>query len=308
VTQDESLLESELLEQRSEDLAASEYNMRYHSPPIYKKHSEDFAYFLAQHIQAGDRILDLGCASASLWKFLLPLLPDNVTLTGADLSPNMLDIARKSYPEHQFILSSFRSLPFDDISFDVVIVSSAFHHISDKMLPQALNEILRVLEEHGKLLGREPLHSDRFIDRGGYTSGALMALRHLFYLATNTKELPEPDPGPDHHAYNPKEFIDIINTKLKVTSFEFRNPISPIFGRIENTYIAKYADYLDRLLKHREGSEIWYASQKSFSDLNMLNDVIINALQENHLSNSEIQTLLAVVRQITPEILDTIND
>lgn len=302
------LTASEILEQHSENKFASEYDTRYHSPPIYQAHSRDYADYLLKYIKSGDRVLDLGCASASLWPFLIPFLPDNVQLVGMDLSPEMIAIASKKYPDHVFKVGTFRSLPFQDISFDTVIVSSAFHHIHDQNLSLCLDEVFRVLEEHGQLIGREPLSSNRFVDRGGYMSGVLMHLRHLMYFATNTKEYPEPDPGPDHHAYVANKFIDIINTKFTVSSLSFRNPVSPIFGRIENKTISNFALFLDKVLSHREGNEIWYIALKNHSEISQLHSCIDSVFSENHISQSELLFFNALVKQIIPDILAEIKE
>ena len=305
--QQSELTQNELLEQQSENSSAHQYNDSYHNPPIFSNHSREFCEYLATHVKKGDRILDLGCASASLWKHLVPMLPDNISLYGVDLSPAMLDIARDSFPDFIFKEGHFRDIPFPPNSFDVVIVSSAFHHISDSTLPVALQEISRVLEEHGILIGREPLSSGRLGDRGGYTAAVLMNLRHWLYRITDTKELPEPDPGPDHHAYNIDDFISIINQQFTITNLSFRNPISSFLGRIDHPLVLKYAIFLDEFIEHREGSEFWYIASKSYSDFREFSVSVEEALKENKLSDVEVQHLLAVIYAATPTIIQKIN-
>ena len=211
---------AEQTEKEYEQQMAHRYNNDYLEPPIMQEHASAFVKYVSQNVKPGDRVLDLGCASATLWGHFKKLLPDDITLVGVDLSPEMLNQARVQFPEGDFREGSFLDIPSKDAEFDVVIVSSAFHHINDLLLPDSLKEISRVMDEHGILIGREPLLTGRLGDRGGWFSGLLMSLRHLVYRLTHTREYPEPDPGIDHHAYNVLDFLDIINSK---STFQVEN-------------------------------------------------------------------------------------
>ena len=182
----------EELERQYEDRIAGRYNNDYHGTPIAKWHDENFASFVAKYYTEGDRILDLGCGPASLWRALRLKLPSPGLLVGVDLSSRMIEEAKILFPHGDFRVGSMFEIPAESGSFDIVIVSSAFHHLPDERLHQALREIYRVLDEHGILIGREPLRSGRVGDRGGWISGALMALRHLSYRLTHTREYPRP--------------------------------------------------------------------------------------------------------------------
>lgn len=163
--------EAEKKERDYEDSIAHRYNRDYHDPPIMASHSKAFVEYIARFVRPGDRILDLGCASASLWTLFKNNLPPNITIAGVDLSPKMLEVAKSSFPESDFREGNFLSIPHGAGEFDVVIVSSAFHHINDELLRPSLNEVHRVLDEHGIVIGREPLMSDRLSDRGGGSRG-----------------------------------------------------------------------------------------------------------------------------------------
>jgi len=287
--------ESERREREVEDLMAHRYNRDYHNPPIMASHSKAFVEYVARFVRPGDRILDLGCASASLWPLFKSLLPADVTIAGVDLSPKMLDVARASYPDSDFREGSFLAVPHGPGEFDVVIVSSAFHHINDSHLAPSLKEVHRVLDEHGLLIGREPLMSERLSDRGGWFAGALMHLRHLAYRLSGTREYPEPDPGPDHHAYRPKEFLRSIDDVLTVVDVEFRNPASLFLARVHHPAVVKLALHLDDFVKHREGQEVHYAARKNFSTAADVNSCIEKALLDNKLSEDELKAFMVQV-------------
>jgi ubiquinone/menaquinone biosynthesis C-methylase UbiE len=288
-------LESERLERESEDSIAHRYNRDYHEPPIMAEHSRAFVEYVARYVKAGDRVLDLGCASASLWHLFRKQLPSDISLVGVDLSPGMLEQARKQFPTGDFREGSFLRIPSGLGEFDVVIVSSAFHHISDALLPKSLAEVHRVMDEHGILVGREPLVAGRLSDRGGWLAGALMDLRHLVYRLTHTREYPEPDMGPDHHAYVAREFLNIVGKALTVVDVEFRNPASLFLARAKDENIALIAKHLDESIGHKEGQEIHYAARKNYSSPEQVIESARLALVDNKVSEEELRMFLVQV-------------
>lgn len=288
-------MESERLEKESEDSIAHRYNRDYHQPPIMAEHSRAFVEFVARYVKPGDRVLDLGCASASLWPLFTQQFSPDVSVVGVDLSPGMLEQARAQFPDGDFREGSFLRIPSGAGEFDVVIVSSAFHHISDTLLPKSLWEVHRVMDEHGILIGREPLVEGRLSDRGGWLAGALMHLRHLVYRLTHTREYPEPDMGPDHHAYVAKEFLVSIGKVLTVVDVEFRNPASLFLARAKDANIARIAKHLDESIGHREGQEIHYAARKNFSCAEQVTESVRLALIDNRIADDELRTFLVQV-------------
>ena len=282
-------------EREYEDSIAHRYNRDYHEPPIMAEHSRAFARYVAKHVKPGDRVLDLGCGSASLWKLWREELPSLRCLVGVDLSPGMLDVGRRQFPDGDFREGSFTKIPSGPGEFDVVIVSSAFHHINDTLLPASLEEVKRVLDEHGILVGREPLMSGRLGDRGGWVAGALMHLRHLAYRLTHTREFPEPDPGPDHHAYDARNFLRMVGEFFSVCDVEFKNPASLFVARCREAAVALLAKHLDDVISHKEGQEIHYAGRKNFSAVSDVEECVRNALLENKLTDAELRRFLVEV-------------
>jgi ubiquinone/menaquinone biosynthesis C-methylase UbiE len=226
------------------------------------------------------------------------------TLIGVDLSPGMVSEAARLFPTAEFRVGSFFEIPAVSGSFDIVIVSSAFHHIPDEALPEALAEIHRVLDEHGILVGREPLSVGRLGDRGGWLGGALMNLRHMAYRLTHTREYPEPDPGPAHHAYDANSFLDMIEQVFNPMKIEFRNPVSLFLARVRHPVVAQIAKILDESIGHREGQEIFYAARKNFAAAEDVVSCVRLALKDNNVQDiSEFLALLeAASRHIEREL------
>lgn len=295
-------------EREFEDQIAFRYNRDYHEAPLMAWHSERFVDFIRGKYKPGDRVLDLGCGPASLWTELKTKLPGLGALVGVDLSPAMIDEARKLHPDGDFRVGSMFSIPAIAGEFDLVIVSSAFHHVPDDDLPQSLLEISRVMDEHGSLIGREPLVAGRVGDRGGWLAGALMNLRHLVYRLTHTREYPEPDPGPAHHAYEAAGFFKMINATFSVSKIEFRNPVSPFLSRVRNRNVAEIAKILDESIRHKEGQEVHYVAEKNFADAKDVQRCVELAIQENKIENvAEFLAMVDAASRIIEKQLDINN-
>jgi ubiquinone/menaquinone biosynthesis C-methylase UbiE len=84
----------------------------------------------------------------------LPFYPADVTLTGIDLSPAMLRIARRRAAglgrQAELLVGDAQQLPFDDGSFDSVVTALALCSIPDPAT--AIAEMKRVLVPGGRLL------------------------------------------------------------------------------------------------------------------------------------------------------------
>jgi ubiquinone/menaquinone biosynthesis C-methylase UbiE len=98
-------------------------------------------------LQPGDSFLDVGCGTGALLDALAASVP-NAKLSGADASPEMLEVARKRLGEGVVLRQSYADhLPFSDEAFDVIVSTSAFHYFRDPA--GSLQEMARVLRPNG---------------------------------------------------------------------------------------------------------------------------------------------------------------
>ncbi|MFM6004322.1 MAG: class I SAM-dependent methyltransferase [Sphaerospermopsis kisseleviana] len=249
-----------------EDAIAPRYNRDYHSYPIMKTHDENFAKFVSQYYHPGDRVLDLGCGAASLWHLWKKFLPSPHLIIGVDISEGMISECKRMYPEDDFRVGSSLEIPVETGTIDLVIVSSVLHHIPDEYLPQVFQEIHRVLDEHGIIIGREPVAQGRLGHQPGWFSGALMSFRHLVYRLTHTREYPEPAIGDYHHAYVPTDFMQILKQFLSPITLQFRHPVSSIISRCNHPLVEKIAEMLDNSVNHYGGHEFYYVAAKNYTE------------------------------------------
>ena len=98
----------------------------------------------------GDRILELGGGTGSIWAGRLDALPEGCTLLLTDLSPGMLDTARAALgerPNLEYGIADIQSIPCPDVAFDAVIANMMLYHVPD--LDRGLSEVRRVLRLGG---------------------------------------------------------------------------------------------------------------------------------------------------------------
>lgn len=96
-------------------------------------------------------ILDIGCGHGIFLKRIKEIGGNKITgLTGIDISPKSIEVARKNIPEANLIVSPATKLPFNNESFDFVFIIDTFSYVIN--FEDALREAKRVLKPGGKLI------------------------------------------------------------------------------------------------------------------------------------------------------------
>ena len=105
-------------------------------------------------VSPGDRVLDLGCGTATLTILVKGACP-GAEVTGLDGSDQILDIARdkvgEAGAELSFVHALSYEIPFEDDSFDRVLSSFFFHHLDREDKRRTLREVCRILRPGGEL-------------------------------------------------------------------------------------------------------------------------------------------------------------
>ena len=114
------------------------------------------AYRLTQEailktVNARSRVLEVGCGTGIL---SLGIAPHAGEVVGVDLSPEMIALAQEKAQNGRFQNLTFREgdayeLPFDDSSFDVVLLTNLLHVVAEPS--RVLKEAHRVLRPGGVL-------------------------------------------------------------------------------------------------------------------------------------------------------------
>lgn len=116
----------------------------------------------------GSTILDLGCGNGALSKYLYD---EGYTVKGIDASPELLEIARKNYPEIEFIQADATSFSLKE-PVDAVFSNAVFHWIDKEQQGSMLKCVYDALVEYGEFV----------FEFGGYGNNALIhkALEDIF--------------------------------------------------------------------------------------------------------------------------------
>jgi len=109
-------------------------------------------------LKRGARVTDLGCGSGVFSDLLQRAGYDCV---GLDISPKLIAIGRKKYPNMEFVEGDVEHLPFPAESFDGVLLSGIVHHLPDPSRCAA--EVFRVLRPGGRFVAFDPNRMNPFM-------------------------------------------------------------------------------------------------------------------------------------------------
>ena len=116
----------------------------------YSRNKQPFGDWIVSHyaLQAGERVLELGCGTGSMWQGMT--LPEGCHVTLTDFSAGMLETAKANTPHlaADYAVADAQAIPYPDAAFDVVIANMMLYHVPD--IAQALREICRVLKPGGR--------------------------------------------------------------------------------------------------------------------------------------------------------------
>ncbi len=134
-----------------------------------KDHYEDFASEWAQRMRDGKNIvheylikpalfdaigdikdkivLCVGCGSGEECQKMLELGAKKVV--GIDLSPALIDIAKKSYPEIDFFVADMEEMEFN-IPFDLIVSNLTMHYVPS--WTKTLQKMKKALKENGEII------------------------------------------------------------------------------------------------------------------------------------------------------------
>lgn len=144
---------------RSYDMVADEYGRRYREELIGKPLDRALLAALAEMAPVGP-IVDLGCGTGQVAMYLHRLRRQVI---GIDLSPGMIETAKRLCPGPEYRVGSMLDLDLGDSSVGGAIAFYSIIHLTTAQLPTAFGELRRVLMPDGLALiafhsGNHSLH------------------------------------------------------------------------------------------------------------------------------------------------------
>ena len=172
--------------------AEKSYSWKFIERPSLERH-------LKPVLKNSFRALDAGCGTGRTLKLLLDLGLQEKNLIGVDVSPEMLRLARESFPDTRLIQADLANLRLPPKSLDLVVSDMVFHYLSGE-------DFKRTIESTSK-----------WLVRGGYL---LFIVVHPLRFASNYMAYFSDEPGIEKTPwgtkieYYPKRFSDYIDTVL----------------------------------------------------------------------------------------------
>lgn len=110
--------------------------------------TENAMNYFSSYIKPGDLILDIGCGVGIAISLLTKR---GFKVTGIEMSPKMVEFARKRNPEAKIIIGDFLKMKFDK-KFDAVLVFAFIHLFPKSEIPVILAKIKSILKPGGVAL------------------------------------------------------------------------------------------------------------------------------------------------------------
>lgn len=141
-----------------------------HDTPFWVRHYDKIVGFITlgrtekmhngtialANLQSGEAILDVGCGTGKLILKAEKVVGHSGTAVGLDVEPAMVaqaqNNATKTHSHSTFGVASIDNIPYPDNSFDVVVSSLVYHHLSPQQKQDGFREVMRVLKPNGRFL------------------------------------------------------------------------------------------------------------------------------------------------------------
>ncbi len=147
------------------DAVADAYAQRFSDELSHKPLDRALLGAFVEQLPSKDGLIgDVGCGPGHVARYLTSL---GFRSTGVDLSPAMVEIARRNNPTIEFKVASMLALPTGDGEWDGIVALYSIIHLEPEQVQVAIAEFFRVLTNRGLLMlsfhvGDEVRHVDEF--------------------------------------------------------------------------------------------------------------------------------------------------
>ncbi len=234
----ENLSEREKIEQKQKnhfDHIAGEYEANYDDEYSSKYRNLFINKPMLDSLGLKDKIvLEALCGSGQTTEYLLSR---GAQVIGLDISEKLVESFKKRWPSAQVVQKSIFDTHFESNSFDVVVIVGGLHHLHP-CVPEAMNEIYRVLKTGGYFCFAEP-----------YSSSFVNLVRKMWY---KHDPLFERNEGPIDLDMLMKKYslkFNYVETKY-IGSIAFLLVLNSMIFRIPTKLKKYYSDLVMNIEKH----------------------------------------------------------
>ncbi len=122
----------------------------YHRRRLKSTGSSDLLNKLIKKMPKSGKVLDVGCGGGyPVAKFFVDRKYD---VTGIDISPEMIKIAKKTVPKGKFFVKDMRKMNFPNNSFDIIVSFFAIIHVPREHHKRIISNFYRMLKPKGVIL------------------------------------------------------------------------------------------------------------------------------------------------------------
>lgn len=164
----------------------------------------------AEQVPPGAPVLDVGCGPGRTTALLAER---GVAVTGLDLSPEMVRLARERHPDLTFTLGSMTNLPVADGSLGGLLAFYSLIHVPTPVVPRVLREWRRALRpgapvaiafQVGDQVRQVHEHDGHEVDLAfhrRHPEQVAQLLAEADFTLWSTTVQPAPEPGQTPHAF-----------------------------------------------------------------------------------------------------------
>jgi ubiquinone/menaquinone biosynthesis C-methylase UbiE len=154
------------------DRIASNYN-GFRRISVNKHELDSFV----NHLPRPSTVLDIGCGTGLIAKFLSDR---GISVTGIDISKNMLSLARSISPNSKFYKMDMTRMRFAENNFDGVVALYSIIHVPRKYHERIFKKINRMIKPNGiALLSVGGSNLENFIDNNWMNWGGKLYWSHF---------------------------------------------------------------------------------------------------------------------------------
>ncbi len=129
------------------DKVASLYEDRFMDLDLY---NESYDFFCNLITKDDAKLLEIGCGPGNITKYLLEKRP-NFKISGIDIAPNMIELAKKHNPSASFAIMDCRHISGLETKYDGIVCGFCLPYLSETDCKIFIDDCKNLLNENGHL-------------------------------------------------------------------------------------------------------------------------------------------------------------